>query len=207
MNNNLFFKPTPLYKEFMILDLVSGNQDITQRQIAHTIDVSLSMVNSYLDNYEEKGYLRREYQNAKNVVYHLTKAGVARRKLLSIQFLESTQNVYELAKTNITEFLNQIIKKGFNKILLYGAGEVAEIFLHVINTERDLPITAVAIIDDDVDKQGKYIANTLIISNQSISSFIHDGILISSYSNQEIIHNKLIALNYPEDKIMQFFEY
>ncbi len=94
MKSNLFFKPTPLYKEFMIMDLVSGNQNITQRQIARAVDVSLSMVNTYLDDYEQKGFIIRKYHNQKNVRYLLTKSGIARKKLLNIQFLEATQGIY-----------------------------------------------------------------------------------------------------------------
>ncbi|MCF7926982.1 MAG: winged helix-turn-helix transcriptional regulator, partial [Candidatus Izimaplasma sp.] len=53
---NTFFKPTPLYKEFVLLDLIEKNEIITQRQMSDYLDVSVSMVNSYLDSYEQKGY-------------------------------------------------------------------------------------------------------------------------------------------------------
>ena len=56
MNDNTFFKPTPLYKEFMILDLIEKNKDITQREISETVGVAVSMVNNYLDEYEKKKY-------------------------------------------------------------------------------------------------------------------------------------------------------
>lgn len=45
MSNNTFFKPTPLYKEFMILDLIEKNKDITQREISLQIGAAVSMVN------------------------------------------------------------------------------------------------------------------------------------------------------------------
>jgi hypothetical protein len=44
LNNNTFFKPTPLYKEFMILDLIEKNKDITQREIADNIGNAVSLV-------------------------------------------------------------------------------------------------------------------------------------------------------------------
>jgi DNA-binding MarR family transcriptional regulator len=54
MHDNSFFKPTPLYKEFMILDLIEKNKDITQRQISDEIGVAVSQINQYLDEYEDK---------------------------------------------------------------------------------------------------------------------------------------------------------
>ena len=53
LNNNTFFKPTPLYKEFMILDLIEKNKDITQREIAKHLGIAVSLVNAYLDEYEK----------------------------------------------------------------------------------------------------------------------------------------------------------
>jgi DNA-binding MarR family transcriptional regulator len=53
MGDNSFFKPTLLYKEFMILDLIEKNKDITQREISESIGVAVSMINSYLDEYEK----------------------------------------------------------------------------------------------------------------------------------------------------------
>ena len=47
MKDNPFFKPTPLYKEFMILDMVHKNEKITQRAIADALSISVSMVNGY----------------------------------------------------------------------------------------------------------------------------------------------------------------
>jgi DNA-binding MarR family transcriptional regulator len=53
MSDNSFFKPTLLYKEFMILDLIEKNANITQREISNAIGVAVSMINSYLDEYEK----------------------------------------------------------------------------------------------------------------------------------------------------------
>ena len=47
MSDNSFFKPTALYKEFMILDLIEKDAHITQRGIAKSIGVAVSLVNNY----------------------------------------------------------------------------------------------------------------------------------------------------------------
>lgn len=48
---NNFFKPTLLYKEFMILDLIEKDSNITQREISKAINIAVSMVNNYLNEY------------------------------------------------------------------------------------------------------------------------------------------------------------
>lgn len=205
MKENLFFKPTPLYKEFVILDLVERDPDITQRELSNKLGIAVSMVNSYLENYENKGYIRRDYISTKTVKYIITKKGIERKKILNISYLSASQKIYQSAKENIITFLRQIIKKGFRKILLYGAGEVAEILLYTINSDRDLPLQALGVIDDDLSKIDRYISNVKIISRDSIDTIDHDGILISSYTNNKKIYRNLLNINYNKDRIIQFF--
>ena len=110
------------------------------------------------------------------------------------------------AKDNIISFLNQIIDKGFKKILLYGAGEVAEIILQVMNDDNTLPLEVLAVIDDNESKTGETFVNLPVISLTEINHFEHDGILISSYTHHEAIKKNLNGLKYPQTLIIEFFE-
>lgn len=206
MPNNLFFKPTVMYKEYMILDMIEKNSRITQREMSQSIDIAVSMVNMYLDGYVKKGYVRRKKYSSKDVEYFITKKGIERRKLLNIWYLKSSHEVYLQAKDNIVTFLAQIIEKGFSKILLYGAGEVAEIMLNVVNENSNRPLEVIAVIDDDEQKIGKKVANTLVIRKEDVALYPHDGILISSYTHHAAIYNHLEAIQYPAEKILQFFD-
>jgi DNA-binding MarR family transcriptional regulator len=206
MSDNSFFKPTLLYKEFMILDLVEKDANITQREISKTIGVAVSMINSYLDSYEKNGLIRRKKHSTKTVEYFVTKKGMERRKLLNIWYLKSSHEVYLSAKDNIIKFLNQIINKGFKKILLYGAGEVAEIMLQVMNDDNNIPLEVLAVVDDDASKQNETIVNKPVISSVHINSFDHDGILVSSYKHHDAINSKLGLINYNKNNIINFFD-
>ncbi|MDY0277604.1 MAG: winged helix-turn-helix transcriptional regulator [Acholeplasma sp.] len=201
-----FFKPTMLYKEYMILDLVEKNKDITQREISKTVGIAVSMVNDYINDYEKKGLIKRKRHSTKNVEYFVTRKGTERRKLLNIWYLKSAHSVYLSAKDNITMFLNQIIDKGFKRILLYGAGEVAEIMLQVMNDDNTLPLEVIAVIDDDKEKQNAIIVNTPIISTDQIKLYEHDGILVSSFKHHVSINNKLISIKYNKKNIINFFD-
>jgi DNA-binding MarR family transcriptional regulator len=203
---NNFFKPTLLYKEFMILDLIEKNANITQREISKTIGVAVSMINSYIENFVEKGLIKKKKHSTKTVEYFVTKKGMERRKLLNIWYLKSSHEVYLSAKDNIIKFLNQIINKGFKKILLYGAGEVAEIMLQVMNDDNNIPLEVLAVVDDDIKRQNEVIVNLPIISKENIKQYDHDGILVSSYKHHEVIRKNLVEINYPLDQILEFFE-
>lgn len=206
MSDNSFFKPTLLYKEFMILDLIEKDANITQREISRIIGVAVSMTNAYLDNFEKKGLIKKKKHSTKTVEYFITKKGIERKKVLNIAYLNNSLKVFQSAKKNVVEFLNQIVGKGYKNILLYGAGEVAEILLQAIIVDRNIEVSVSAVVDDDLIKQQKELIGIPIISIDKIFEYDHDGILISSYTNHSIIHNKLLGHNYPEDKIIHFFE-
>lgn len=206
MSDNSFFKPTLLYKEFMILDLIEKDANITQREISKIIGVAVSMTNAYLDDYQKKGLIKMKKHSTKTVEYFITTKGIERKKLLNISYLNASLKVYKSAKSNIVKFLDQVIDKGFKNILLYGAGEVAEILLQSIISDQDIPIKILGIIDDDIDKQNHLLLNTKIISIDEMKNIKHDGILISSYTNNELILNKLKQFNYDNNRIIQFFD-
>lgn len=205
MENN-FFKPTMLYKEYMILDMIEKNSNITQREMSKAIGIAVSMINSSLDEYEKKGLIKRKKHSSKTVEYFITKKGIERKKVLNIGYLNASQRLYNSAKENIEQFLKQIQDKGFKNILLYGAGEVAEILIHASNTSADLKLNAIAIVDDDPTKIGNEIIGTIIIPKGDIEHYDHDGILISSFTNKVDIKRKLLDMNYPVKKILEFFE-
>jgi len=202
----MFFKPTVLYKEFMILDLIEKDSNITQRSISDAIGVAVSMVNSYLDEYESKGYIIRKYRSTKTVEYFVTSTGLERRKLLNIWYLKSSHKVFISAKDNIMTFLNQVFERGYKKILLYGAGEVGQIILHTINEDNTLPLEILGVIDDDKTKWGQRLFGKLIIAPTELENYEHDGIFISSYQHHSSIVNKLKQINYPKKNIIEFFE-
>ncbi len=205
MKLETFFKPTPTYKEYLLLSMIANNPNITQRDIAKEIEISVAMVNMYVNNYEKEGLLKRTYSSTRNVEYLITDKGEKRRKLLNIQYLESSLNVYNEAKTDCNKFFEKIIEKGYRNILFYGGGEAAEIMLLVLNAENP-KLNVVAIIDDDIEKQGKTLMGRPIISDTDINKYKYDGILISSYNNSKEIYRKLLNKNLNENKILQFFE-
>ena len=206
MSDNLFFKSTPLYKEFLILDLIEKNSNVTQRELSKTVGSSVSMINSYIDDYEKEDYLQRVYITNKNLEYKITKKGIERKKLLNISYLKASHSIYNFAKENILTFLKQVLEKGFKKIFLYGAGEVAEIMLNVVSENDNVPLEIVGVIDDDNNKQGNKIVNILIHDINKIKQIDHDGLLISSYTHNDTIYKKLIKYKYNINKIITFFD-
>ena len=200
------FKPTPLYKELQILNLLTNNPKVTQRDIAREIGISLAMVNSYLEKYEKEGVLKISRDSTRAGLYKLTKRGHERRKLLNMEFLEASLDVYNQAKVECINFIMKIKEDGFRKLLFYGAGEVCELLLYVLNNIREIDLEILAVIDDDEEKIGSSITGVNVIRPNEITNYTYDGILVSSYTHNDTIKSKLLNLGIEENKIIEFFK-
>jgi DNA-binding MarR family transcriptional regulator len=186
--------------------MIEKNTSITQREISKEVDISVSMVNNYLVQFEKRGYITRKHHSSKSVDYIVSRKGSERKKVLNICYLNATQKLYNSAKDNIVKFLDSMVINGFSSIVLYGAGEVAEILLHTIDSNVTCQLNILAIIDDDMNKQGLELLNRKIISIPESASYKFDRILISSYTNRLAMIGNLSQFGYDKNIIIDFFD-
>jgi len=203
---NTFFKPTKMYKEYAILNMIDENLDITQRKMSESLNIAVSMVNAYLDAFEEDKLIIRDHKTRKTVNYHLTKKGNRRKNYLNIQYLSSTQKLYNLAEAPIIKYLKDWHDEGIKSLVLYGAGEVAEILLNTyFYSDIRNQIKIELVIDDDPSKHGKKIYEIPIKSISELNENHQDALLITAYSHQHQIQKKLKEMQFNESKIKTFF--
>src|SRR5690606_36931084 len=172
--NHFFFKPTPLLKEYQMLDLIAKNSNITQRELSRSLNVALSMINGYLEKAEEEGYITKNYKSSKDIDYNITSKGVERIKLLNIRYLKSALDVYTSARTEMTLLLNRLIEEGYKNIVLYGAGDVTDILLRTLNYEQSLNLSVTAIIDDNPSKHNTTMYGIPILPTVELLTLKHD---------------------------------
>jgi len=206
MNNNNFFNKTNVYKEYVILDYITTNNNFTQRDIARATSSSVSMINLYLNEYENKGYIKKEVITPKRIKYNITTLGIKRKRFLNIGYLNEAFEVYNHARKEVLDFIDEMKSKNIRDVIFYGAGDVCNVLLDTIVTLKEKDFKVAGIIDDDINKQNTYIYDYLISSNEIINNVKYDALLITSYSKQKEIEDKLKKLNYHSNKIIYFFK-
>src|SRR5699024_3444868 len=131
--------------------------------------------------------------------------GIKKKNFLAITYLHELIKLYRLAEENIISFLIGLEKKGYRNVLVYGAGEVAITILGVVKRRTDRPLKVLALVDDDKERQERFLMGYNIISREEIGDYKHDGIVIASYAFEDDIISRLKEIGYPEDKIESFF--
>lgn len=200
-----FFTPTAELKELTILQHIETNENTTQKELAEMVNAAPSMINVYINEYEEKGYIIREYISSKTVKYKITSSGIRRKNYLIITYLHELLKLYKLAKENIEKFLRDLEDRGYKNILLYGAGEVAETILSVIRDRENFELNILGLIDDNVDRQGKIFMGYKVISLETVKDYPHDAIVITSYTFEDEIRRRLDEIGYDSSRVVRFF--
>ena len=98
---------------FRVMRILQENPDLTQRELAEKLGVSVGGLNYCLKALMDKGWVKMQnFQNSKNkfkYVYLLTPQGIAEKVALTSRFLERKMQEHETLKAEI-ESLHQDVK-------------------------------------------------------------------------------------------------
>ena len=97
---------------FWVMKLLQENPDITQRELARELGVSLGWVNYCLQALVDKGWIKiHNFSRSKNkfgYVYLLTPAGISGKAALTARFLRRKMDEYEALKEEIVALKRDI---------------------------------------------------------------------------------------------------
>lgn len=101
---------------FRILRLLQENSNLTQRELAKTLGISLGGINYCLQALLDKGLVKiHNFQSSKRKLayaYLLTPAGIGEKTALTGRFLKRKMEEYELLKAEIASLQQEAIEIG-----------------------------------------------------------------------------------------------
>jgi len=114
-------------RELKVINEVSKNVNLTQRQISRKVGMSLGMVNIILKKLARKGYVKARQLNGKKIQYILTPRGFAEKARRSyLYFLRTIASVKKI-KGEIQEIIQKEYEKGQRSFIILGRGELGDI--------------------------------------------------------------------------------
>jgi EPS-associated MarR family transcriptional regulator len=97
---------------FRVMRILQSNPDLTQRELAEKLDVSVGCLNYCLRALMEKGWIKMlNFTHSKNkfgYVYVLTPRGIAQKAALTGSFLKRKMEEYETLKLEIAALQGEI---------------------------------------------------------------------------------------------------
>lgn len=135
------------FNERIVLELLNSvEQDgaRSQRNISGELGIALGLVNAYLKRCVKKGLVKVQDVPARRYAYYLTPQGFAEKSRLTVQYLSDSFSFFRLAKSECTDVFETAKASGFDRIVLAGKSDLAEI---AILCAMEASVTIVAIVD------------------------------------------------------------
>jgi DNA-binding MarR family transcriptional regulator len=198
--NNARISDSDQHKALQILNELSDNNSLTQREISSNLGIALGLVNSYIKNLISKGFITVSAIPPRRYAYFLTPKGFSEKTRLTYHLLQDYTRIYREAKNNLKKLFGELHSAGVRRVLFAGADEVAEI-AYLTLQETDLLL--VGVLDDEA--AGKKFFGKDILPLNAAGELLYDRIVITSYLKKDIIYKKLLANNTDRDTIRMIF--
>src|SRR5437870_2166901 len=127
-----------------VLTSIERDSSITQRKLANELGIALGLANAYLRRCVRKGLIKMSQVPLNRYAYYLTPQGFAEKSRLTAEYLSVSFNFFRRARGDCVVLLQQCSERGWRRVALYGAGDLAEI---AVLSAGEAGIEVICVID------------------------------------------------------------
>jgi predicted transcriptional regulator len=188
---DLLYLSSPRLNQFLILSALSEDPFLTQASLAQRCSLSVAMVNNYLKEVCEAGFMEYRRKSLKSVSYHVTDLGRAQVEILEWELTGDAIERFAQAKERIQRrILSQCPNSRLRRVILYGSGHLMELVFHAL-TQADVRV--IGICDEDPGCGLEWCGCPVIDAPQA-ARMRPDAIIITDWVHTDTIWNKLKRL-------------
>ncbi len=191
---------TEHYRSLQILDELSNNDSLTQRDLSGRLGIALGLVNSYIKNLIAKGYITVKAIPSKRYAYYLTPKGFTEKTKLTYDLLHDYTRIYREARKNLKQLFHDLQAEGKKKVVFAGADEVAEI-AYITLQETSLELAAVV----DTEDTGKDFFGRKVRAFTAIAEMPYDCVVITTYVKKDKVYQELLKNGVRKKDIRSIF--
>lgn len=177
------------YRSFLLLSEISGDEQLSQRELAKRLGIALGLVNSYLKNLVSKGFVRVNNFPKNRYAYLVTPKGFAEKSRLAYQHLSYFSGLYTVARQDYLKLFRGLAAEGVKGVAFCGVDEVAEI-AYLSLKEMGLELEMVM---DPAAAGSKFFDKVVVTPAIGLLSGNH-RIVITSVKRGEALHLELLRL-------------
>lgn len=162
-------------RDLRLLEEIARGGHVTQRSLSHSLGIALGLTNLYLKRLVRKGYIKVTTIPRNRALYLLTPKGLAEKTRLTYEYMSYSLGLYREVRKALREALAPVAQDGHRRIVLFGAGEVAEL---ARLTLQEMGLTLTGIIAEDHEGQ-RFFEHT-IADPASLVGLAYDRIIITT---------------------------
>jgi DNA-binding MarR family transcriptional regulator len=177
-----------------MLNAVEENSVLTQRSLARELGIALGLANAYLKRCVNKGYIKVTHVPAKRYAYYLTPKGFAEKSRLTAQYLAISFDFFRMARSQCSALFTECETRGWRRIALYGAGELAEIAVLCADSHA---VTLIGLIET----AGGPGVGKLPLVNTLDALPVPDAVMITDQRTPQQTYDRVVAV-LPRERVL-----
>ena len=172
----------PTQKHLDTLLELKENPSVSQRSLAHKLNISLGLTNAILQNLIHRGWVKVQKMTGRKILYLITPQGIARATNLVYDRFRETQNYYQYTKELLTSYLTDIYNQGKRRAVIYGTNQLAEItYLSLLDSP--LKLHSIITVDPTLPKK-KFLGHEVLTLSDFIEKYSQQ---LSEKSQEELV--------------------
>lgn len=175
-----------------VLSAVERDSTITQRHLARELGIAVGLVNAYVRRCAKKGLLKIRHAPLNRYAYYLTPRGFTEKGRLTAEYLAVSLDFFRRARRDCTKLLADCERRGWRRVALVGAGDLAEI---AVLAAVETAIEIVAVIDTRGSRRcaGRPVVPTFAAASELTSPAPVDAIIITDMSAPQACFDEVQA--------------
>ena len=178
-----------------LLTIVDENSGTSQRSMAGDLGVALGLANAYLKRCVKKGLIKVSHAPANRYAYYLTPKGFTEKGRLTAEYLSQSFNLFRHARAEGADLFAHCQTRGWDRVALYGIGDLAEI---MTLSARNYPIKLIGVVDHGPGTRG--FAGLPVLAAFPDPRDV-DAVIICDISEPQAAYDKICS-SFPAERVL-----
>lgn len=170
-----------------LLNAVDETDTISQRRMADDLGIALGLANAYLKRCVKKGFVKVRQVPRNRYTYYLTPKGFAEKSRLTAEYLSQSFSLFRQAREQYAALFDEASEKGWCRVALWGAGDLAEIAL-LYASEDAVSVACIVDADTDAHHESRVIGDLRIVARLDDLEPV-DGVVITNLSDPQCAYD------------------
>jgi Winged helix-turn-helix DNA-binding len=179
-----------------LLGAIAEDRSATQRNLSARLGIALGLTNAIIRRLARKGYIKITHVSPRRVRYLVTPKGILEKSRLTYFYIQFSVQYYRDLRARMQGLFGTLVETGVRRILLYGAGEVAEIALVCVH---GTPLELVAVVDEQ--HAGRTLLGHRVDGLERLRSARFDAVILTAPVPPERLVERLAGLGVPLAKV------
>jgi len=179
-----------------LLGAIAEDHEATQRDLAARLGIALGLTNALIRRLARKGHIKITHVSPRRVRYLVTPKGILEKNRLTYSYIQFSVGYYRDLRARLRALFDRLADEGARRIVLYGAGEVAEIALIC---SHGTPLALVAIVDDT--QAGTTVLGHPVGALEDLRDTAFDALILTAPAPPERFAGRFERLGIPATKV------